>query len=72
MRSRRLPQKRSSASQARVVLRAILEQIMLEVMYDVPSIEGVSEVVVNEDVITKKTKPLLVYEKDSKKKNKSA
>ena len=53
-------------------LRAILEQIMLEVMYDVPSMEGVGEVVVNEDVITKKAKPLLVYEKDSKKKNKSA
>ena len=53
-------------------LRAILEQIMLEVMYDVPSIEGVDEVVINEDVITKKTKPLLVYEKGSKKKNKTA
>jgi ATP-dependent Clp protease ATP-binding subunit ClpX len=53
-------------------LRAILEQIMLEVMYDVPSIDGVNEVVVNEDVITKKSKPLLVYDKDSKKKNKSA
>ena len=39
-------------------------------MYDVPSIEGVNEVVVNDDVITKKAKPLLVYEKG--KKNKTA
>jgi len=47
-------------------LRAILERVMLEVMYDVPSMEGVREVVIGEDVITKSVKPLLVYE-DKKK-----
>lgn len=48
-------------------LRAILEQIMLEVMYDVPSIDGVKEVVISEDVITGTAKPLLVYSEDNKK-----
>ncbi|MBI4223865.1 MAG: ATP-dependent Clp protease ATP-binding subunit ClpX, partial [Deltaproteobacteria bacterium] len=32
-------------------LRAILERVMLDVMYEIPSIEGVQEVVVKEDVI---------------------
>ncbi|OGQ45102.1 MAG: ATP-dependent protease ATP-binding subunit ClpX [Deltaproteobacteria bacterium RIFCSPLOWO2_02_FULL_46_8] len=44
-------------------LRAILEKVMLDVMYDIPSQEGILEVVVNEDVILKKSKPVIVYEK---------
>ena len=32
-------------------LRAILESVMLDVMYDVPSVEGVSEVVITEQVV---------------------
>ncbi|MEQ1506329.1 MAG: ATP-dependent Clp protease ATP-binding subunit ClpX [Myxococcota bacterium] len=32
-------------------LRAIMEQVMLEVMYEVPSVEGVSEVVITEHVV---------------------
>jgi ATP-dependent Clp protease ATP-binding subunit ClpX len=32
-------------------LRAIMEQVMLEVMYEVPSVEGVSEVVITEEVV---------------------
>jgi ATP-dependent Clp protease ATP-binding subunit ClpX len=48
-------------------LRAILEGIMLEVMYEVPSIDGVREVVVKEDVITGGAKPLLVYEDEKEK-----
>ncbi len=44
-------------------LRAILENVMLDVMYDIPSQEGVREVVVNEDVIIKQTRPVVVYEK---------
>lgn len=48
-------------------LRAILEQIMLEVMYEVPSMKSVREVMVSEEVITGGAKPLLVYEDDKKK-----
>ncbi len=43
-------------------LRSILENVMLEVMYDIPSQEGVREVVVNKEVIENKAKPLIVYE----------
>jgi ATP-dependent Clp protease ATP-binding subunit ClpX len=45
-------------------LRAIMENAMLDIMYDVPSGEGIKEVVVNEDVIVKGDKPLIVYEND--------
>jgi ATP-dependent Clp protease ATP-binding subunit ClpX len=38
-------------------LRAILEQVMLDVMYDVPSVEGLSEVVISEDVVEGKGLP---------------
>ncbi len=41
-------------------LRAIIEDIMLEVMYEVPSRLDVTKVVVTRDVIMKKEKPLLV------------
>lgn len=41
-------------------LRAIIEDIMLEVMYEVPSRVDVTKVVITKDVILKKEKPLLV------------
>jgi len=44
-------------------LRAILESVMLDIMYDIPSQNNIREVVVNEDVFTKKEQPLIVYEK---------
>lgn len=43
-------------------LRAILESIMLDIMYDIPSQKNVREVVINEDVVLKKEQPLLVHE----------
>ena len=47
-------------------LRAILEDVMLEIMYDIPSQENVKECVISEDVIVKRDKPLLVYENKTK------
>jgi len=44
-------------------LRAILETMMLDIMYEIPSQTNVREVVVNEEVCTKKEQPLIVYEK---------
>ncbi|MGE5404235.1 MAG: ATP-dependent Clp protease ATP-binding subunit ClpX, partial [Candidatus Saccharibacteria bacterium] len=41
-------------------LRAIVEDIMLEVMYEVPSRADVTKCVVTKDVVMKKEKPLLV------------
>jgi ATP-dependent Clp protease ATP-binding subunit ClpX len=46
-------------------LRAILEHAMLDIMYDIPSRSGIKEVVVNEDVITKREMPLIVYQKEA-------
>jgi ATP-dependent Clp protease ATP-binding subunit ClpX len=43
-------------------LRAIMENAMLNIMYELPSMEGVRECVVNEDVILNKAKPILMYE----------
>ncbi len=46
-------------------LRAILEEIMLDIMYDLPSYSNVEECLINEEVILKKDRPLLVYGKKS-------
>lgn len=41
-------------------LRAIIESVMLEVMYEVPSRDDVTRVVVTKEVVTKRDKPLLL------------
>jgi ATP-dependent Clp protease ATP-binding subunit ClpX len=46
-------------------LRSILENVLLETMYDLPSIEGVAKVVVDEKTITEDKKPLIVYKSDA-------
>jgi len=43
-------------------LRAILESVMLDIMYDIPSTMGIRECVIGEEVITKGESPLLLYE----------
>ena len=44
-------------------LRAILEDVMLDVMYDVPSQTGIKECVINAEVINESADPLIIYEK---------
>ena len=43
-------------------LRTILENILLDTMYDLPSLEGVSKVVIDEAVVEGSNQPYLVYE----------
>ena len=43
-------------------LRTILENVLLDTMYDLPSTEGVSKVVVDEAVIKGDSEPYLIYE----------
>ena len=43
-------------------LRAILESVMLEIMYDIPSMRGIRECVIGEEVITRGESPLILYE----------
>ncbi|HSF95955.1 MAG TPA: ATP-dependent Clp protease ATP-binding subunit ClpX [Thermohalobaculum sp.] len=42
-------------------LRSILEDVLLETMFELPGMDGVEEVVVNEEVIEGKAKPLYIY-----------
>ncbi len=43
-------------------LRSILEEVMLELMYEIPSQSDIKEIVVSEDTITRREQPLVVYE----------
>ena len=44
-------------------LRAILEEVMMNLMYEIPSRKDIKEVVVTEGAILKKEDPILVYQK---------
>ncbi|MEJ2133285.1 MAG: ATP-dependent Clp protease ATP-binding subunit ClpX, partial [Gammaproteobacteria bacterium] len=46
-------------------LRSILESVMLDLMYDIPSRDDVEECVINEEVIEQGTKPLLVLKQEA-------
>jgi len=45
-------------------LRSILETVMLELMYDIPSRDDVEEVVISEEVIEHGAQPLLVLKRE--------
>jgi ATP-dependent Clp protease ATP-binding subunit ClpX len=47
-------------------LRAIIEAAMLDIMYDIPSVENVKECVVGEDVVLQKEAPILLFEQTKK------
>lgn len=47
-------------------LRAILESCLLEIMYNIPSLENVKECVVSEDVVLNDEDPILLYEQTKK------
>ena len=47
-------------------LRSILEASLLDIMYDLPTLEGVEKVVVDESTIEEGGKPLLIYAEQQK------
>lgn len=47
-------------------LRSILEQVLLNTMYELPSLEDVSKVVVDESVVSGDSEPLLIFENSEK------
>ncbi len=47
-------------------LRSILESSMLNIMYQIPSVDSVKECVISEDVILRKEEPILLYEQTKK------
>jgi len=44
-------------------LRSILEVIMLDMMYEIPSQKGIKDCLITEDTILKNERPVLIYEK---------
>ena len=42
-------------------LRSIMEAILLDTMYDLPSLEGVEEIVINKEVVEGRAEPLYIY-----------
>ena len=44
-------------------LRAIMENIMLEIMYDIPSQPDIKEVLISEDVVLRNAQPIVMYQK---------
>ncbi len=48
-------------------LRTIVENVLLDVMYELPSNNQITKVVIDENVISGKSEPILIYEKDPRK-----
>jgi len=44
-------------------LRAILEDIMLDIMYELPSQSAISECIINRDVVVERAHPIILYKK---------
>lgn len=53
-------------------LRSILEHVLLDIMYDLPSLKGLSKVVIDEAVIKGESAPLLIYENPSQNKQQAS
>ncbi|MBP7201814.1 MAG: ATP-dependent Clp protease ATP-binding subunit ClpX [Propionivibrio sp.] len=47
-------------------LRSILESVLLDMMYELPGMENVAKVVIDENVISSDAKPLLIYADQAK------
>ena len=48
-------------------LRTVVEDIMLDIMYEIPSAKGAEKVVITRDCVDKKTAPLIVYKSQKSK-----
>ena len=44
-------------------LRAIMENIMLDIMYDIPSQPNIKEVLISEEVVLRNVQPIVMYQK---------
>ena len=47
-------------------LRSIMEQALIDTMFDLPTLDGVAKVVVDDHIIDEGGKPLLVYREQAK------
>ncbi len=46
-------------------LRSIMEKVMLDVMYEIPTLSNVKECVLSEEVIISRERPILIYEEEA-------
>ncbi len=46
-------------------LRSIMEKVMLDVMYEIPTLSNVKECVISEEVIVNQERPILIYEEEA-------
>ncbi len=46
-------------------LRSIMEKVMLDIMYEIPSLSNVKECVISEEVIANHERPILIYEEEA-------
>ncbi len=46
-------------------LRAIMENIMLDIMYDIPSQPNIKEVLISEEVVSRNVQPIVMYQKET-------
>lgn len=53
-------------------LRTILEECLLNIMYDYPSMQGVLKIVVTKECVLNKTQPNIIFKQNEIKQNKSA
>ena len=53
-------------------LRSVIENILLDTMFEIPGTTGVSEVVISGEVVEGKSPPLYIYGKEDEKKEKKA
>ena len=53
-------------------LRSILENILLKTMFDLPSLEGVEEVIVDTAAAKNQSQPIIVHSKNTQSKSKSS
>ena len=47
-------------------LRSIIENLLLENMFNLPTTKNISKVIINKEVIEKETDPLLIYQEKKK------
>ena len=47
-------------------LRSIMEDVMLDVMFKAPAMEGLKAVTITEEVVTKKKEPIYEFKKSKK------
>ena len=43
--------------------KSIMENIMLDVMYEIPSQPNIKEVLISEEVVTNKEQPIILFQK---------